>query len=66
MWLDWSDLEDTCVTPMRSAYRVVNIERVATWDQPSILKNPVCAVKDDAGETKQLCDVQLEVDRIQL
>ena len=52
------------MTPMRSAYRVVNIGRVATWDPPSILKNLVHAVNDDAGETKQLCDAQLAVDRI--
>ena len=38
MWLDWPDLDDACVTPMRSAYRAINIERVTTWDQPSILK----------------------------
>ena len=32
MWLDWPDLEDACVTPMRSAYlhRGVNIEGVTT------------------------------------
>ena len=64
LWLDWPDLEDAFVTPMRSAYRVVDIETVTTWDQPSVLKNLVYAVKDDSGETKRLCDAQLAAARI--
>ena len=64
MWLDWPDLEDAFVTPMRSAYRVVDIATVTTWDQPSVLKTFVNDVTDDSGETKRLRDAQLAAARI--
>ena len=64
MWLDWPNLEDAFVTPMRSAYRVVDIATVTTWDQPSVLRTFVYNFKDESGETKHLCDAQMSVPRI--
>ena len=49
---------------MRSAYRVVDIVTVTTWDQPSILKTFVYDVTDDSGETRRMCDAQLAAARI--
>ena len=64
MWLDWPGIEDACVTPMRSAYRAVNIERVTTWDEPSVVKTLVYAMEGDVDGVPQMCDVHLAVGRI--
>ena len=64
MWLDWPGLEDACVTPMKSTYRVVNIERVTTWDEPSVVKTLVYAMEGDADGAPQMCDAHMGVNRI--
>ena len=64
MWLDWPELENAFVTPLRSAYRVVNIAQVTSWDDPPVCKSILYTSDDDRAGAPAMCDAHLAVPRI--